>query len=59
MSKHTSAAERGWFPRRFARREDGAVAIEFAIIIPALIIFTVGILEFGLILFDYHRASEA
>ena len=59
MSKHTSAAERGRFLRRFARRDDGAVAIEFAFIVPALIIFTVGILEFGLILFDYHRASEA
>ncbi len=59
MSKHTSATERGRFLRRFARRDDGAVAIEFAFIVPALIIFTVGILEFGLILFDYHRASEA
>ena len=59
MSKHTSAAERSRFLRRFARRDDGAVAIEFAFLVPALIIFTVGILEFGLILFDYHRASEA
>jgi Flp pilus assembly protein TadG len=59
MSKHTSATERGRFLRRFARRNDGAVAIEFAFIVPALIIFTIGILEFGLVLFDYHRASEA
>ena len=59
MNKHTSATERGGFLRRFARRDDGAVAIEFAFIVPALLIFTVGILEFGLILFDYHRASEA
>ena len=59
MNKHTSATERGGFLRRFARRHDGAVAIEFAFIVPALLIFTVGILEFGLILFDYHRASEA
>ncbi len=59
MSKHTSATERGRFLRRFARRDDGAVAIEFAFIVPALILFTVGILEFGLLLFDYHRASEA
>ncbi len=59
MSKHTSATERGRFLRRFARRDDGAVAIEFALILPALLVFTIGILEFGLILFDYHRASEA
>ena len=59
MSKHTSATERGRFLRRFARRDDGAVAIEFALILPALLVFTIGVLEFGLILFDYHRASEA
>ncbi len=59
MSKHTSATERGRFLRRFFRRDDGAMAIEFAFIFPALILFTVGILEFGLILFDYHRAGEA
>ena len=59
MSKHTSATERGRFLRRFFRRDDGAVAIEFAFIVPVLILFTVGILEFGLILFDYHRAGEA
>ena len=59
MSKHTSATERGRFLRRFIRRDDGAVAIEFAFIFPALIVFTIGILEFGLILFDFHRASEA
>jgi len=35
------------------------VAIEFAFIFPALIAFTIGILEFGLILFDFHRAGEA
>lgn len=59
MSKHTSATERGRFLRRFIRRDDGAVAIEFAFIFPALIAFTIGILEFGLVLFDFHRASEA
>ena len=59
MSKHTSATERGRFLRRFFRRDDGAVAIEFAFIVPVLILFTVGVLEFGLILFDYHRAGEA
>lgn len=59
MSKHTSATERGRFLQRFIRRDDGAVAIEFAFIFPALIAFTIGILEFGLILFDFHRASEA
>ena len=59
MSRHTLAIERGRLLRRFTRRDDGAVAIEFAFIVPALILFTLGILEFGLILFDYHRAGEA
>lgn len=59
MSKHTSATERGRFLRRFIRRDDGAVAIEFAFIFPALFAFTIGILEFGLVLFDFHRAGEA
>ncbi len=59
MSRHTSATERGRLLRRFTRRDDGAVAIEFAFIVPALVLFTIGILEFGLILFDFHRAGEA
>ena len=44
-------------PFRLAR--DGATAIEFAFILPALVVFTVGLIEMALILFDYHRAGEA
>ena len=44
---------------RFWRHVRGAVAIEFAFILPLLLAFTVGVLEFGIILFDYQRAGEA
>ncbi len=47
------------FLRRCARGVRGSVAIEFAFILPLLLIFTIGVIEFGLILFDFHRASEA
>ena len=46
--------------RRLRRRcVRGSVAIEFAFILPLLLIFTIGVIEFGLILFDFHRAGEA
>ena len=44
---------------RFWRHVRGAVAIEFAFVFPLLLAFTIGVLEFGIILFDYHRAGEA
>ena len=47
------------FLRRCARGVRGSVAIEFAFILPLLLIFTIGVIEFGLIMFDFHRASEA
>ena len=45
--------------RRLTRCRRGAVAIEFAFILPGLVLLTVGLLELMLILFDYHRFSEA
>lgn len=45
--------------RRLTRCRRGAVAIEFAFILPGLVLLTVGLLELMLILFDYHRFNEA
>ncbi len=59
MSRCTLAAKLRRASRRFARGVRGSVAIEFAFILPLLLIFTIGVIEFGLILFDFHRASEA
>ena len=44
---------------RFWRHVRGTVAIEFAFVLPLLLMFTIGVLEFGIILFDYQRAGEA
>lgn len=44
------ASHRGRWPRR-AREERGAIAVEFAIIAPLLIMLVLGIMEFG---FGYH-----
>jgi Flp pilus assembly protein TadG len=35
------------------------VAVEFAFLFPIALVFVFGLLEFGLILFDYHRLGEA
>ena len=45
--------------RALRRCRDGAVAIEFAIVLPALLILSLAGLEFALIMFDYHNAGEA
>ncbi len=45
--------------RRLTRCRRGAVAIEFAFILPGLVLLTVGLLEIMFILFDYHRFNEA
>lgn len=44
---------------RFKRADDGAAAIGFGLLLPVLILICLSILEFSLIVFDYHRASEA
>ena len=37
----------------------GTTAVEFGLILPALLLLTLGALEGGLIMFDYHKISEA
>ena len=39
--------------------ERGAAAVEFAMIAPILVLITFAILEFSLVLFEQHRATEA
>lgn len=45
--------------RRLVTSRGGATAVEFAMIAPLLVVLSVAMLEFGLIMFDYHRYSEA
>lgn len=44
---------------KLRQRQDGATAVEFAMLAPALILFTFGILEFTIGLGVYLQASEA
>ncbi len=59
MNRRALATKAERLLRRFWRHARGAVAIEFAFLVPVLVLFTMGTLEFGLILFDYQRAGEA
>lgn len=45
--------------RRLLRAEGGEAAIGFGLVLPVLVLVCLAILEFSLIVFDYHRASEA
>ncbi len=56
MKRFTSAIER---IRRFRRNAQGTVAVEFAFLFPIAAIFTFGLIEFSLIIFDYHQLGEA
>jgi Flp pilus assembly protein TadG len=48
------------FPlRRLNRDQAGGAAVTFALLLPALMTMTVGILEMVLVGFDWHRATEA
>ena len=44
---------------RFFRNQDGATAVEFAIVLPLLAILIFGIIEFGLYLFNQHVINNA
>lgn len=45
--------------RRFGGDEGGEAMIGFALVLPMLVLLTIGTLEFMLSVFDYHRAGEA
>jgi hypothetical protein len=59
MSRRTWVSEAGRDLRRLLADVRGVEAIEFALIAPVLVVITVGVLELGLMVFDYHRAGEA
>jgi len=43
----------------YLKREDGAAAVEFAILLPILIVILFGTIEFGLILYDQEVITNA
>ncbi len=59
MSRSTSATENAGVLERLWRCCGAVTAVEFAFLLPILIGFTFGLIELGLILFDYHRLGEA
>ena len=47
------------FLRRFHRSERASTAVEAALIMPVMIFFTFGIIEFAMVMFDMNRANDA
>ena len=45
--------------RRIGRADAGAAAVEWALILPALLAFTLGVVEMGRLLFAYNAISQA
>lgn len=43
---------------RILKNEDGVSAVEFALVLPILLLILLGILEFGLILFTYNSTQN-
>lgn len=54
-----SAIRRGVKLRRLGADQRGESLIGFALVAPILIMLSLAILEFSLVVFDYHRAGEA
>ena len=44
---------------RFLKNQNGATAVEFAVILPLLLLLIFGIIEFGLFLFNRHVITNA
>ena len=44
---------------RLWKREDGSALVEFALILPILVLLLVGMMEFGLILYNQHVITNA
>lgn len=47
------------FLKRLAGDEGGEALVGFAILMPILVLVCLSILEFSLVIFDFHRAGEA
>ena len=47
------------FPRRLRRDDRGEALIGFTFVIPVLVLLCLAVFEFGLVIFDFHRAGEA
>ncbi len=56
MSRHLSVIR---FPRRLRRDDRGEAIVGFAFVLPVLVLLSLAIFEFGLVMFDFHRAGEA
>ena len=47
----------GW--RQFPKRTDGISAVEFALLLPVMLLIVCGIMDFGNLYFQAHIANEA
>ena len=47
----------GW--RQFPKRTDGMSAVEFALLLPVMLLIVCGIMDFGNLYFQLHIANEA
>jgi Flp pilus assembly protein TadG len=59
MSKPRSVSERRGILGRFRRSARGGVAMEFALLVPALMLLTAAIIEFVALMYDYQAATDA
>lgn len=52
-------AARNTMGRGIWRNRDGAALVEFAVVLPVLVLLLVGLMEFGLLLYDQHVITNA
>ena len=45
--------------RRIGRRNEGAAAVEFGLLLPVLVIMLLGVAEIGRLLFHYHTIAQS
>lgn len=49
----------GTFLRQFCRRTDGGPAVEFGFIFPVFAVLIAGLVEYGMVMFQYMNVSQA